>query len=302
MNIIKRKNIFLTIFIAVVIIGTVLLFVYKPIFGIDFTGGGLVEIMPAENIDISKVREEANKIYQDREIVVQSSGKNQYILRAKIQEGEFNTFKSKISEYFPEANILRHENIGATVGKNLTQKAIYGVILACILIIIYLAYAFKSVPGSISSWTFGVIAILALIHDLIFTLASYSIIGRFAGFEFEGIVIVAILTILGFSVHDTIVVFDRIRENVIKHPQLKIDENVNNSINQTFSRSLNTSLTVIVVLISMYLLGGTTIRPFVLVLIIGIGIGTYSSIFIASPLLVKYIEYTKGSRGRGEAI
>lgn len=297
MNIIKSKNIFLIAFIVVILVSIALLSIYKPVLGIDFTGGALIEINPAENMEISKVRETVGKAYQGREVVVQSSGENQYILRAKIQEGEFNDFKSTILESFPKANILRHENIGATVGKNLTQKAIYGVILACTLIIIYLAYAFRSVPGSISSWTFGVIAILALIHDVIFTLALYSVIGRFAGFEFEGIIIVAILTILGFSVHDTIVVFDRIRENIIKHPQLDIEANVNNSINQTFARSLNTSLTVIVVLISMYLLGGTTTRPFILVFIIGIIFGTYSSIFIASPLLVKYIEYTKRSRG-----
>lgn len=293
MNIIKSKNKLVVAFIAVIVLGISLLFIFKPVLGIDFTGGALVEIKPAERMDIARVREVLNSAYTGSEPVVQSSGENQYIIRVKIEEGEFEAFNSKIKEAFANAEILRHENIGATVGKSLTQKAIYGVILASALIVVYMAYAFGSVPGSISSWTFGIIAVMALIHDLIFTLASYAVIGRFAGFEFEGIVIVAILTILGFSVHDTIVVFDRIRENIIKHPQLSIDKNVNNSINQTFSRSLNTSLTVIVVLISMLLLGGTTMRPFILVLIIGIGIGTYSSIFIASPLLVKYIEYTK---------
>ena len=114
--------------------------------------------------------------------------------------------------------------------------------------------------------------------------------GKFAGYEIEGMTVVAALTILGFSVHDTIVVFDRIRENMIKHPGLSISENANNSVNQTIARSLNTSLTVILVLVAMFLLGGATIKPFVLMMIVGIGVGTYSSIFVASPVLAWWYE------------
>lgn len=291
-NIIKLKNVWLGCFLSVIVIGLALIFIFKPVLGIDFTGGSLVEIKLKEEIEISEIRKKITDIYQDRGVAVQSSGKNQYIIRAKITEEEYTDFKENISKEFVDSEILRHENIGATVGKNLAQKAIYGVILACILIIIYLAYAFRGVPKPVSSWIFGLTAVLALIHDLIFTISIYSVLGHFWGFEFEGITIVAILTILGFSVHDTIVVFDRIRENLIKKPQLDIATNVNNSINETLARSLNTSLTVIIVLISMYLLGGTTTKPFVLILIIGMAIGTYSSIFIAAPLLVKYVEYT----------
>lgn len=293
MNIIKLKNFWLGCFAFVVIAGIALMFVFKPVFGIDFTGGSLIEIRPKQEIEISDLREKALGAYPNRGVVVQNSGNNQYIIRAKATEGDFESFKSSISGAFPDSEILRHENIGSTVGKSLTQKAIYGIILACALIILYLTYAFRGIPRSVSPWAFGVMAILALIHDLIFTTAAYSTIGHFAGFEFEGITIVAILTILGFSVHDTIVVFDRIRENLIKQPQLDIATIANNSINQTLTRSLNTSLTVIVVLISMYLLGGTTTKPFILILTIGMAIGTYSSIFVASPLLVKYIEYIK---------
>ncbi len=296
MNIVKYKNIFLGIFISIIVIGIALLLIYKPVFGIDFTGGGLIEIKLQNQTNISEVREKASGAYSSTQLLIQSSGKDQYIIRAKISENEFENFKSKISGAFPDAQILRHENIGATVGKNLAQKAIYGLIIACVLIILYLAYAFRTVPRSVSSWTFGIISIVALIHDLVITTALYSTIGHFFKFEFEGITVVAILTILGFSVHDTIVIFDRIRENLIKNPQLKLQENINHSINQTLSRSLNTSLTVIIVLVSMYLLGGTTTRPFVLILTMGIAIGTYSSIFVASPLLIKYIEYTKRSR------
>lgn len=293
MNIIKLKKLWLGCFVFVLITGISLLFVFKPVFGIDFTGGSLIEIKLKQELEISDLRKKAIEAYPNRGVVVQNSGNNQYIIRAKTEEGDYESFKSSISDAFPDSEILRHENIGSTVGRSLAQKAIYGVILACILIILYLAYAFRSVPRSISPWAFGTVATLALIHDLVFTVAIYSVIGHFLGFEFEGITIVAILTILGFSVHDTIVVFDRIRENLIKQPQNDIATNADKSIDQTIARSLNTSLTVIVVLISMYLLGGTTTRPFVLALIIGMSIGTYSSIFVASPLLVKYIEYMK---------
>lgn len=292
MNIIKFKNIWLGCFLSVIVIGLALIFIFKPVFGIDFTGGSLVEIKLKEEKEVSEIRKKMADIYQDRGVAVQSSGKNQYIIRAKMAEEEYADFKENISKEFADSEILRHENIGATVGKNLVQKAIYGIILACILIVIYLAYAFRNVPKPVSPWIFGLTSILALIHDLIFTISTYSVLGHFWGFEFESITIVAILTILGFSTHDTIVVFDRIRENLIKKPQLDISTNANNSINETLARSLNTSLTVIIVLISMYLLGGTTIKPFILMLITGISVGTYSSIFIATPLLVKYVEYT----------
>ena len=162
------------------------------------------------------------------------------------------------------------------------------IVLAAILIIMYLAYAFRQVPRALSSWSFGTVAITTLLHDLLTSFAVFTIVGHFAGYELDSMFVVAALTILGFSVHDTIVVFDRIRENMIKNPQKSLEENANASINQTVARSLNTSLAAILVLVSMLILGGTTIKPFVLMLTIGIAIGTYSSIFVASPLLVTW--------------
>jgi preprotein translocase subunit SecF len=131
------------------------------------------------------------------------------------------------------------------------------------------------------------------VHDLIFSFGVYTLVGRFAGYEIEGMTVVAALTVLGFSVHDTIVVYDRVRENMIKHPQNSIAVNCNNAINQTIARSLNTSLTVILVLVAMLLLGGATIKPFILMLTLGIAVGTYSSVFIATPLLVWWYERKK---------
>ncbi|MCX6809498.1 MAG: protein translocase subunit SecF [Candidatus Berkelbacteria bacterium] len=292
MNIISYKKIWMIISLSMVVLGLIAIIFIKPKLGIDFTGGTLIEIKVEGNSNISDIRQNLTKISQGGELVIQESGISQYIIRTKtLEETQYNKFESDIKSAYPNVSILRHESIGSTVGANLTNKAITGIIIASVLIIMYLAYAFRSVPRSVSSWTFGTIAITALVHDLIFAFAIYSIVGYFAGYEIEGMTVVAALTILGFSVHDTIVVFDRIRENIIKNPQKSLAENAQASINQTFARSLNTSLTVILVLISMALLGGSTIKPFVLMLIFGIGVGTYSSIFVASPLLVYWYEY-----------
>ncbi len=291
MNIIKYKMVWIYISLFMLVVGLVVIFAWKPTFGIDFTGGTLVELKSNNEIKIEEMRTKLADAYKGHEVVIQESGKNQFVLRAKIQtESDYKDFESKIKNALPDSDILRHESVGASVGQNLTRKAIIGIIIASVLIIGYLAYAFRSVPRQVSSWSFGTIAIVALIHDLAFSFAVFTVVGKFAGYEIEGTIVVAALTILGFSVHDTIVVFDRIRENMIKHPQLSISENANVSVNQTIARSLNTSLTVILVLIAMFLLGGGTIKPFVLMMIVGIGVGTYSSIFVASPVLAWWYE------------
>ncbi|MFH1909975.1 MAG: protein translocase subunit SecF [bacterium] len=291
MNIIKYKNIFIIISSILVVIGLVLIFLIKPTFGIDFTGGTLVEFKSGQPIKIEEVRKKIGELYSGKEILIQESGTDQFILRGKVQtESDYKKFEEGLLSTLPDTNILRHESIGASVGASLTRKAITGIVIASLLIIGYLAYAFRSASKSVSSWSFGTIAIITLLHDLIVSFAAYTVIGSFAGYEVESMIVVAALTIMGFSVHDTIVVFDRIRENMIKHPGLSISENSNNAINQTIARSLNTSLTVIVVLVALLILGGGTIKPFVLMLILGIGIGTYSSIFVASPVLAWWIE------------
>jgi preprotein translocase subunit SecF len=291
MNIIKYKMVWIWISIVMVVLGATIILVVKPSFGIDFTGGTLVELKTPNNIKIEDMRTKLKDVYQGKELLIQESGNNQFVLRAKIQsENDYKDLEGKLKNALPDSNILRHESIGASVGQNLTRRAIIGIVIASLLIIGYLAYAFRPVPRQVSSWSFGTIAIIALLHDLIFSFAVYTLVGKFAGYEIEGMTVVAALTILGFSVHDTIVVFDRIRENMIKHPGLPISENANNSVNQTIARSLNTSLTVILVLIAMFLLGGGTIKPFVLMMIVGIGVGTYSSIFVASPVLAWWYE------------
>lgn len=291
MNIIKYRKFWLLFSLAMIVVAIPLLIIFKIPAGIDFTGGSLVEIKTNQSETVSDVRAKISKFHPAGDVVIQESGQNQFIIRTKSLEGDnYKQFETDLKSSI-DSSILRHETIGASVGKNLTKNAIIGVLVASALIIMYLAYSFRKVPRSVSSWTFGTVAILTLIHDLAFTTAIFFIVGKFGGYELDSLFVVAALTILGFSTHDTIVVFDRIRENMIKNPQKSFAQNANSSINQTLARSLNTSLAAILVLIAMLVLGGSTIKPFVLMLAVGIGIGTYSSIFVASPALVTWFEY-----------
>ncbi len=291
MNIIGKRKFWIILSATLVIISIPVIILFHPKLGIDYTGGSLFEIQTVNPMTISEVRDQLQDITEGKNLLIQESGSSAYIIRTSPLEGEkFNSFEKELQDKLPGSSIVRHETIGATVGNDLTRKAIIGIALASILIVIYVAYAFRSVPRSVSAWSFGGVAIIALVHDLIVAFAVFSVIGRIAGYELDALAVVAALTTLGFSVHDTIVVFDRIRENVIKNPQSSFAEVANISVNQTFARSLNTSLTAVLVLTSMLILGGASIRPFVLFLTIGISIGTYSSIFVASPLVVFWQE------------
>ncbi len=178
------------------------------------------------------------------------------------------------------------ETIGPSISANLRKRSIYAGIAVVVAIIIFVAYAFRKVSKPVQSWKYGVAAIIALIHDVSITMGVFVLLGKFLNVEVNIPFVVALLTILGYSVNDTIVVFDRIREQLIKHGSDKFEYVVNLGVNQTFVRSLNTSLTTLFVLIALFFFGGETIHYFALALIIGIFFGTYSSIFLASPLLV----------------
>ncbi|MFH1610283.1 MAG: protein translocase subunit SecF, partial [Patescibacteria group bacterium] len=181
----------------------------------------------------------------------------------------------------------RFESIGPVIGEELKNKAIWAIGLALIIIIAFIAFAFRQVSKPVASWKYGIGAIIALAHDIIIVVGAFSVLNHFfLGFEVDILFVTALLTILGYSVNDTIVVYDRTRENLIYNPQSTFEETINKSVNDTITRSVNTSLTTLLVLLSLYFLGGTTIQNFVLALICGTLIGAYSSIFIASPLLV----------------
>lgn len=208
----------------------------------------------------------------------------------KAQQHLPNLSPEVVQKYFEE---LRFDSIGPTIGKELQNKAILAIIIVSLAIIIYIAYAFRKVSYPVESWKYGVSAVLALIHDILIVTGLFSVLGHYFNYQVDSLFVTALLTILGFSVHDTIVTFDRTREN-LRHQQDKTFENiVNLSVNQTIIRSINTSLTTFFVLFSVYLFGGVTIKHFILALMFGIIIGTYSSIFIASPLLLMFYKLKK---------
>lgn len=291
MNIVKLRKIWYLISLVLILPGIMALFFWglKP--GLDFKGGTLMEVQFTNSTDKNTL-ETGLKDLNLENLAVQTSGQNTYILRtaplSQEQKGKLSEAISKIGE----SKELRFETVGPTVSNDLKKKATIAIILASLAIIFYIAFAFRQVPRPASSWRFGVCAVIALVHDLAFVTGVFAILGHYFNYEVDSLFITALLTIMGFSVHDTIVVFDRIRENLRKHPSSSFETNVNDSILQTINRSLNTSLTVLIVLAAMYFLCGTSLKHFVLALLIGIAIGTYSSIFNAAQLLVSWQGWT----------
>lgn len=291
MNIVKLRKIWYLISLVLILPGIIALFVWglKP--GLDFKGGTLMEVQFTNSTDKITLENSLKEIDLDN-LVIQTSGENTYILRTSPIDQEKRLKITEAYNKIGENKELRFETVGPTVSNDLKKKATIAIILASLAIIFYIAFAFRQVPRPASSWRFGVCAVAALVHDLAFVTGVFAILGHFFNYEVDSLFITALLTIMGFSVHDTIVVFDRIRENLRKHPSSSFETNVNDSILQTLNRSLNTSLTVLIVLAAMYFLGGTSLKHFVLALLIGIAIGTYSSIFDASQLLVSWQGWT----------
>jgi len=300
-SIIKQRKIWLTISSVLTITSIIVFALWGLDLGIDFTGGSLLEIdfliaRPSNQEIVSNLSE-----LDLGSITVQPNGEKGIILRFKETDEEthkkiISTLKEKFKETMSggegvtfELKVLeekRFNSVGPTIGQELKQKTAWAIIVVIAAMILYIAWAFRKVSKPIASWKYGLIAVIALSHDIVITVGIFAVLGKFYGLEINAPFVAAILTILGYSVNDTIVVFDRIRENLIRHLGENFEQIVQNSINQVITRSINTSLTTILVLFSMLLFGGSTIRDFVLALIIGISIGTYSSLFLASPLLV----------------
>lgn len=282
MDIVGKKNLFFLISLIVIIPGMVSLFLWGLNLGIDFTGGSRIEVTGKEK-DVSQIFKEHNI-----EIKSLQSSKDSLILRTKpLDEKIHQTIKESLEKN--KIKELSFQTIGPTIGKETAENALKAIALSSLLIILYITWAFRSVPKPASSIRFGICAIIALVHDVLVVVGIFSILGHFLQVEVDSLFVTALLTIIGFSVHDTIVVFDRIREN-LRRTQGTFSQIVNASILQTFNRSLNTSLTVILVLIALLLFGGESIRWFVVALLVGIISGTYSSIFNAAPLLVWWHE------------
>lgn len=293
MNLVKHKKLYFLISGIVIIPGFIsfLLFGLKP--SIDFTGGSRFELEIQGNISPSEVKD--SLVEKKVPVVsVRSEENNTFLVRTDALGSEARKkVSAQIKSAYPKAKELSFETVGATIGKETTMNALYAVVIASIAIMAYIAFAFRHVSQPVSSWKFGVCAIIALVHDVLVVVGLFSVLGYFFQIEVDSLFITALLTVMGFSVHDTIVVFDRIRENLKKHSGTNFEVNVNNSILETLNRSLNTSITVILVLFMLLLFGGASIRWFTVALLVGMVAGTYSSIFNASQLLVVWYEFDK---------
>ena len=260
--------------------------------GIDFKGGSLLF---GEFSQKTPSQEEILAIAKPLdlgELSVQPSGEREVILRFKeIDEAKHQQLLAGLNKMGGGFQEKSFESIGPSIGRELSANAFKAIALVLVLIVAYIAIAFRKVSRPLASWKYGVAALVALFHDVIIPLGLFAVLGRFYDIEISSGFIAAILTVLGYSVHDSIIVFDRIRENLIKHQGKSFDETIDKSVNQTFTRSLNTSLTVILVLLAIYFLGGESMKYIALVLMVGIGVGTYSSIFIGSTLLVSWNKF-----------
>jgi len=272
----------------IVSIALVAIWGLKP--GIDFTGGSLLEVEFSQAMpDVNAVRASLQS-GEHKNAVVQATGENGLIIRTGfLSEEEHQKMLTELTNKFgTEENTIdekRFETIGSSVSKTLRERAIWAIILVNLGIISYIAYAFRKVSRPVASWKYGAIAIFALIHDVLLVMGVFAVLGHFTGTEIDIAFVVALLTVLGYSVNDTIVVFDRVRENLLHHRSDSFGETVNYGLNQTVMRSINTTLTTLLPLLALYFIGGATIKNFSLALLIGIASGAYSSIFIASPLL-----------------
>ena len=294
MFIVKHRKIFFLISALLVAASIVVLAVWGLNWGIDFTGGSLMELEFKQNRPLNQEIKDIVSVLELGEINVQPTKEKNIILRMRDIDEETHQKVLLTVQQLGEVEELRFESVGPVIGQELKKKAFYSIIVALIAILLFIALAFRKVSFVVKSYKYGLLAIVALSHDILIVLGVFVVLGRFLNVEIGIAFVAALLATLGYSVNDTIVVFDRVRENLLvtEHRE-EFGKLVGQSLKQTIVRSVNTSLTTILVLLAVLLFGGATIQYFVLALIIGIAAGTYSSLFIASPLLVSW-EMRKG--------
>lgn len=294
MDIIGKKYLYFAISLLVVVPGLISLILFGVNLSIDFTGGSRLTLSFPKKVDKEMTLKIRNTLVQQKVNVsfIETSNKLAFVRTNPMDQNQNARFIKSISYEFKGVKQTEFETIGPIIGKETTVNAVKGVLLASMLIVLYITWSFRQVPKPASSFRFGICAIVALIHDVLIVVGIFSILGHFFHVEIDSLFVTALLTIIGFSVHDTIVVFDRIRENLKRMVGYPFETIVNESILQTLDRSLNTSLTVLLVLFALLLFGGESIRWFVVALLVGIISGTYSSIFNASPLLVAWHEWS----------
>lgn len=298
-QIIKKRNIAFIFSTVLFVASLIALATFGLKLGLDFTGGSLMELTFQEGTrpQTEEVRASIEKTGFTPSTVLVSGEKGMLIKLPFVSEEEHQKILKSVRTDFEKGTLTvreeRLETIGPAFSDQLRTRSWYAVFAVSLGIVLFIAYAFRKVSRSVPSWKYGVAAIIALLHDVVITMGIFALLGKFTNIEVDISFVVALLTILGYSVNDTIVVFDRIREKVLQKGTKDFAHTVNLAVNETIGRSINTSLTVQLTLIALFLFGGETTKIFSLALIIGVLFGTYSSIFVASSLLVSWEEWDK---------
>lgn len=285
-DIVSKRYLYFAISFIVIIPGIIALALWGLPLAIDFTGGSMLEVHFESGI--SPATEDVVALFEEMDIQdvrVQTAGEADIVVRSKPIDETVKTeiVREMALRFNSEITILRFSLVGPSVGAEVAQRAAQAVGIAALAIMLYITWAFRGVRHA---FRYGVSAIVAMLHDVAVVIGIEAILGHYLGWEVDSLFLTALLTVIGFSVHDSIVVFDRIRENQRIHRSVKYEEMVNHSIVQTLDRSINTQLTVMLALLAILLFGGVTTRHFVTILLIGIFSGTYSSIFNAAQILV----------------
>lgn len=286
MDIVGKRYLYFLISLILIVPGMIGLIVWGLPLAVDFAGGSIVEIH-FDSASVPPLQDVRNLYaqfgYEDAE--PRSSGTNDLVVRTKHMDDATNgqIIQAMKDQFGTNVSILRFESVGPTIGREITSRAIGTIVMAALAIMIYIWYAFRGVQNA---HRYGISAIIAMLHDVAVVFGMQAILSHFLGWEIDSLFLTALLTVISFSVHDSIVVFDRIRENALRSRRDPYEAIVNRSIVQTMSRSINTQLTVFLTLLALVIFGGSTIRHFIVILMIGLLSGTYSSIFNASPILV----------------
>ena len=295
MNFVKYFKFFNILSFLIFLLAIFSLFFFGLKFSIDFTGGSILEVDFEERPENSIIQEKLKDLNLG-EIIIQPVGEKGVILRMpEIDEERHQKIISQLNE-ISKVEEKRFENIGPTVGKELREKTITLITVSLIFLLCYITIAFSKISRPISSWQYGLISIITLSFDVAIALGIFSLLGKLYNAQFNIPIVTALLTILGYTINDKVIVFDRIRENILKEHKKTFEDLVNLSLNQTLTRSLSTGTCTLLVLLSLFFFGGETLKYFALILIAGIIIGTYSSLFLATPLLVIWLK----SRKRGQ--
>lgn len=292
MYIVQHRKLFFSI-AALLVLGSIASgLVFGLHFGLDFTGGSLIEVSYPEGRPTLETANTNLSALKFGDYTLRPSGENKYVLRIRsLSPSEKTEVVSALSGGdMSKVKEERFNSVGPTVGSDLKTKSYYAIITVIIGIVLFITFAFRKVSEPVASWKYGLATIVALAHDVIIPAGIYIIYGYFTGAEIDLLFVTALLAILGYSVHDTIVVFDRVREHLRINSEHRVKEDfektVGESVMQTMGRSINTSLTIFIVLLALFFLGSEATRNFAFILLVGVVAGTYSSIFIGSPFLV----------------